>query len=72
MSGLWLGCCGLVLAAEDKMPEMDFIEYLGMWEESDEEWLAFEEENAELRAESEKRTDPVPKREESAERDDET
>ena len=70
--GLWLGCCGLVLAADEEIPEMDFIEYLGMWEESDEVWLVLEEENAELRADSEKRTDPVPSGEESVEKDDET
>lgn len=28
-------------AAEDEMPDAAFLEYLGFWEESDEEWLIF-------------------------------
>lgn len=72
LSGLMLMGCSLVLAADDEMPEMDFIEYLGMWEESDEVWLVLDDEEAQLAADSEKRTDPVPDGEESAEKDDET
>jgi len=33
----------LVLAADEAEPDMEFLEYLGMWEETDEEWLIFEE-----------------------------
>ena len=72
LTGFLLTCCSLVLAADEETPEMDFIEYLGMWEESDEVWLVFEDENAQLAAESEKRTEPVPDGEASAEKDDET
>jgi len=38
-----LGSCGLAVADEDDGPEMEFFEYLGMWEETDEEWLMFDE-----------------------------
>ncbi len=72
LSGLMLACCSLVLAADEEMPEMDFIEYLGMWEESDEVWLVLDDEEAQLAADSDERTDPAPDGEESAEKDDET
>ena len=39
---LLLGC-GLVLAADEELPELEFLEYLGSWEESDEDWLLFDE-----------------------------
>ena len=37
-------CCGTVWAAEEapdaeSMRDAEFIEYLGLWEESDDEWL---------------------------------
>ena len=35
----------LALAADDDVPEAAFIEYLGMWEESDEDWMMFENES---------------------------
>ncbi len=61
--------CGLVLAADDELPEMEFLEYLGMWEESDEEWLALEEPVAKT---TEMRHDPAPDSEASTEKDDES
>lgn len=47
----------LVLAADEELPDPDFLEYLGAWEESDEDWLLFDETTT---AELEERTDPVP------------
>ena len=69
LPALLLGVSGLVLAADDELPEMEFIEYLGIWEESDEEWLMFEEPVA---ADADERIDPVPQGEESKEKDDES
>jgi hypothetical protein len=63
-----LGACGLVSAADEETPDLEFFEYLGMWEESDEEWLALEEL---VVAENDARPDPAPEREESVENDDE-
>ena len=60
--------CGLVLAADDEIPDMEFLEYLGSWEESDEEWLIFAEAKEAANGE---RSDPVPQGEESTEKDDE-
>lgn len=61
--------CGLAGAEDGNAPEAAFIEYLGMWEASDEEWLMFEaDEN--VAAASEERSDPAPEGEESTETDD--
>ena len=65
---LAFGAAGMVSAAEDEEPEMELLEYLGLWEETDEEWLMMEQQ---LNAESEQRIDPVPEGEESMEDDDE-
>jgi hypothetical protein len=64
-----VGSCSMVLAADDEVLEMEFFEYLGMWEESDEEWLIFEEPTT---AGNDTRTDPAPEGEESEEKDDES
>jgi len=68
MGSLLLGC-SLVLAADEEIPDPDFLEYLGSWEESDEEWLIFDEP---VTAEAEERSDPVPEGEESTEKTDES
>ena len=49
--------------------DAEFLEYLGMWEETDEEWLLHEEN---LTADLEERSDPVPDGEESTEQKDES
>ena len=51
-----------------EVPDMDFLEYLGMWEESDEDWLLLDQQEV---AENAKRSGPVPEGEESTETDDE-
>jgi hypothetical protein len=60
---------GLVQGADDEMPDEDFLEYLGLWEESDEDWLMFD---ASATTENEERVDPVPDGEESTEKEDES
>ncbi|NIA26418.1 MAG: hypothetical protein GWP02_00040 [Desulfobulbaceae bacterium] len=60
---------GLAHAGGDEPPDEDFLEYLGLWEESDEEWLIFEEPIA---ADNVERTDPAPDGEESTETEDES
>jgi hypothetical protein len=49
LTGVLLVAGGAVLAAGDKLPDEDFLEYLGSWEESDEDWLMFEKEAKEER-----------------------
>ena len=60
---------GLVQSAGDELPEEDFLEYLGSWEESDEDWLVLDEPTT---AENVERTDPAPDGEESTETEDES
>ena len=64
-------CIGTTAFAEEDTEELDaeFLEYLGMWEETDEEWLLHEQT---LTAELEERSDPVPDGEESTEQKDES
>ena len=71
LPGLLLGVCGMVLAADNELPEAALLEYLGSWEGSDEEWLIFVKDSEQLTADSEKRIDPAPQGEESTENDDE-
>jgi hypothetical protein len=60
---------GTVLADEADMPDPDFLEYLGFWEESDEDWLLFDEPvTAEV---EDTRSEPAPEGEESTEKSDE-
>ncbi|MDH3352207.1 MAG: hypothetical protein OEM60_00335 [Gammaproteobacteria bacterium] len=68
IGSLLLGC-GVVLAADDEVPDVAFLEYLGLWEESDEDWLIFDEP---ITADAEKRSDPVPEGKESTEKTDES
>ena len=55
-------------AESDEAPDMDFLEYLGLWEETDEDWLLLEDEEV---ADNDERSDPVPEGEESTEIEDE-
>ena len=57
-------CIGTTAFAEEETEELDaeFLEYLGMWEQTDEEWLLHEQN---LTADLEERSDPVPDGEES-------
>jgi hypothetical protein len=64
--GLCLGVPVLVAGAE---PDPEFIEYLGMWDETDEDWQLLDEVQA---AEIEERRDSEPEGEESAEKSDES
>lgn len=65
---LLLGC-GAGLAADDELPEPEFLEYLGAWEESDEIWLIFDDP---VTADREDGNEPVPEDEESTEKTDES
>jgi len=53
--------------AVDAALDMEFLEYLGSWDTSDEEWMLFAGEEESPAA----RTDPAPEREESVESNDE-
>ena len=64
---------GVAVAEEDQEPDMAFLEYLGMWEETDEDWQLFvDASDDEAVAENEERSDPAPKGKESQELEDES
>jgi hypothetical protein len=67
--GSMLLACSPVLAADEEAPDMEFLEYLGLWEESDADWLIFDEV---VTADTEERSDPAPEGEESTEKTDES
>ena len=76
MLGLCLGEAAFAEEIEDESPDIAFLEYLGMWEESDEEWLLHEE-MAQAATERQRdvapgRNDPVSDDEESSEYEDES
>ncbi|MDX1402965.1 MAG: hypothetical protein R3192_00430 [Woeseiaceae bacterium] len=66
-----MGCAGLVTADDESLPDIEFLEYLGSWEESDADWVMFSKIDAEQTPSEAKRSDPVSKDEESVEIDDE-
>ena len=71
---LGLVVCGLclgtgVLAAAETPPDAEFLEYLGMWQETDEEWVLQDDL---LTAEDEERNEAATEDEESPENDDES
>ncbi len=73
---LWglIGVTGIVVADEAEAPDLEFLEYLGSWEESDEDWLLLAAEAVDKK-ESEETIDesePAPNGEKLAELDDET
>ena len=55
-------------AENDEIPDMEFLEYLGLWEETDEDWLLLDDEEV---ADNDERSDSVPEGEESTEIEDE-
>jgi hypothetical protein len=67
-----LGICGGVTAGDDELPDAAFLEYLGSWDESDEDWLLVSDVTR-VREEimQDEGSDPAPKGEESMETEDE-
>jgi len=62
------------MAQEAEAPDLELLEYLGSWEESDEDWILFSEEKVTDKAESDvsvSETDAAPQEEKVAELDDE-
>jgi len=63
------GCAAAIplqVVADEAEPDMEFLEYLGSWEESDEDWVLFDE-NEEQSGQQETRSDPDASGEESQE-----
>lgn len=60
-------CSSTLAIAEEDLPEADFLEYLGMWEASDAEWIMLDES---MPTDTEERNETAPASEESVEKDD--
>jgi len=65
---LFASADAIAAAESDEVPDAEFLEYLGLWEETDEDWLLLEDEEV---ADNDERSDPVPEGEESTETEDE-
>lgn len=68
-----VSCVGLVAADDAEAPGLEFLEYLGSWEESDEDWVLFAEkpEQQEALENVQDGSVPAPDGEKLAELDDE-
>ena len=67
-----IGGAAPALAQEQEAPDLAFLEYLGSWDESDEDWVLLNDEDVEpVAAEEDDEDIPAPKGEEVAELDDE-
>jgi len=69
-------CVSLPAVAEEEspgMPELEFLEYLGSWETSDEDWLLFSDETErQVVADDSAKRDPTPQGEGATELKDES
>ena len=63
--------CSVLVVADEELPEIEFIEYLGLWEESDEDWMMFSD-PIKAGNEEQERSEPVPEGKESTEKHDES
>jgi len=79
LSVVLLSVCSVVVVADEELPEIEFLEYLGLWEESDEDWVMFSDSiNVDKKVddiadnEDQQRNDPAPEGEESMEKSDES
>ena len=70
-TAILLATCCVAVVADEELPEIELIEYLGLWEESDEEWVMFSDP---LQAENKdkERIEPAPEGKESTEKPDES
>jgi hypothetical protein len=67
-----LGFSGGVSAGDDSLPDVEFLEYLGSWDESDEDWLLISDvEKAREELTKDERRDPGLQGEESTETENE-
>jgi len=67
-----LGLSSGVSAGDDSLPDVEFLEYLGSWDESDEDWLMVSDvEKARKELTKDERRDPELRSEESTETENE-
>jgi len=71
LGAIFLGLGSLAVLADEEAPEIEFLEYLGMWDGSDEDWVMF---SGSAKAENleQERSEPAPESEDSTEKSDES
>ena len=67
--GLWLAAAAGAEEQPERDVEVEFLEYLGMWEQTDEDWLLYDIEETVV---MEERNEPAPEGEVSTEIEDES
>ena len=69
-----LGLSGSAISDEPEGPDLAFLEYLGSWEESDEDWIIFSDQEVEETPTDNRNneTNPAPREDKVAEVDDES
>ena len=66
--GLCLGTVAVAQEQAEPAPDVEFLEYLGMWDLTDEDWQLLDEEET---AVAKERSEPAPEGEASTENEDE-
>ena len=66
-----VGYGGATFAAEEEVPDLEFLEYLGSWDESDEDWVLFASDDDEQARQEDDNSKPAPQGEKVAELEDE-
>ena len=67
---LWglIGVAGIAIADDAEAPDLEFLEYLGSWEESDEDWVALVDDATVVKeSEGQEQADTAPNGEKLAE-----
>lgn len=69
-----MGFAGATLAEEEEVPDLEFLEYLGSWDESDEDWILFAGEDTDPSASGDDKDEgaPAPQEDKVAELEDES
>lgn len=65
------GYGGVTFADEQEVPDLEFLEYLGSWDDSDEDWVLFATDADEQAREEDDNSKPAPQGEKVAELEDE-
>ena len=65
------GCGGATFADEQEVPDLEFLEYLGSWDESDEDWVLFADDGDDQEGPEDEQRQPAPQGEKVAELEDE-
>ena len=69
VAGLTAMACAAMAEDDEDLPDPDLLEYLGSWEESDEDWVIVDRLDSVRREVNTDRSDPEPQGEETQEKE---